>query len=112
MAEKRIGLAAAATGGFIYGIGGSPTTSPSSPLASVERYDPIADTWVAVAPMPTARSGLAAGAVNGIIYAVGGVAVNGGAATAVRRWRPTIPPPTRGHRRRPCRRPALVWWSA
>src|SRR5207244_1674736 len=42
-------------------------------LSSVEAYDPSTDTWVDVAPMPTARMGLAATvAGDGTIYALGG----------------------------------------
>jgi N-acetylneuraminic acid mutarotase len=42
-------------------------------LATVEAYDPVSNTWVAKAPMPTARYAHAAAAVNNTIYAIGGV---------------------------------------
>jgi N-acetylneuraminic acid mutarotase len=47
--------------------------------ATVEVYDPVANTWTAKASMPTARSSLRATAVNGKIYAIGGdgVSANG-----------------------------------
>ena len=41
-------------------------------LSVVEEYDPITDTWVRKADMPTARVGLSAVVVNGKIYAIGG----------------------------------------
>ena len=43
----------------------------------MEVYDPTANTWAAVAPMPTARANLAAGVVDGKLYAVGGYYTDG-----------------------------------
>jgi hypothetical protein len=70
---------AAASNGKIYAIGG----------ATVEEYDPVADTWTTKASMPIARDypGVAA-ASNGKIYAIGGVGQSGGLAT-VEEYDPT-----------------------
>ncbi len=57
----RSGFYLAVTGGYLYTIGGGTT--------EVDRYDPVANTWTAVAPMP-ATVGLPAAAVgaDGRIY--------------------------------------------
>lgn len=41
-------------------------------MASVECYNPLTDTWTAVAEMSARRSGAGVGVVNNILYAVGG----------------------------------------
>lgn len=41
-------------------------------LSVGERYDPVADEWESIAPMPTGRAGLFAEAVGGKVYAIGG----------------------------------------
>ncbi len=71
MSVSRDLLAAAASNGKIYAIGGR---TPSFALTSaVEEYDPVSDTWATKSPMPTARSYLVAvAASNGKIYAIGG----------------------------------------
>jgi N-acetylneuraminic acid mutarotase len=72
MPTARAGLAAATVNGKIYAIGGFGVGGTF--LATVEVYDPVANTWSTTpAPMPTARAGLAAVTVNGKIYAIGGV---------------------------------------
>jgi kelch-like protein 20 len=50
-------------------VGGSDGTSP---LNSVERYDPRNNRWTAVAPMGTRRKHLGCAVYNNMIYAVGG----------------------------------------
>lgn len=61
--------------GRIYAIGtSSPAGEPHGIGASVERYDPLTDTWTLLAPLPSARTGAAAayaGADNAI-YVFGG----------------------------------------
>lgn len=70
---------AAVTGadGKIYAIGGwNVRNSFNDPVAldTVEAYDPVANTWTARAPMPTARYWLSAAlGSDGKIYAYGGV---------------------------------------
>ena len=41
-------------------------------MATVEAYDPAANSWTTKAAMPTPRADLAIGVVNGILYAAGG----------------------------------------
>src|SRR5579871_2798368 len=76
MNQGRSNHAVVALGRFIYAIGGG--------TDSVERYDPVADAWTFVAPLPSgsnANGHLGAGVGGGKILAVGGY--NGGYLTAV-----------------------------
>lgn len=52
--------------GYLYAIGGSDGTSP---LASVERFDPNTNQWMSVRPMGTKRKHLGAAVYQGYIYA-------------------------------------------
>ncbi len=65
-----------AVNGKIYAIGGY--TIGGDRVASMESYDPAANTWSARASMSGARAGMAAAVINNTIYVVGGVAVAGG----------------------------------
>jgi len=60
----------------IYAFGGFklPDSGPPSwePLDNAWEYDPAADSWKALAPMPTKRGAAAAAAANGKIYVTGG----------------------------------------
>ncbi len=60
--------------GFIYIIGGSHRISSTHFIMqeSVLMYDPLMDTWLKVAEMPTAREALTLRIVNGRFYAIGG----------------------------------------
>jgi N-acetylneuraminic acid mutarotase len=59
-----------AFGGFVY-----PTTGPAAwtPIDNAWEYDPAADTWKALAPMPSKRGSPVAVAVGDKIYVIGGV---------------------------------------
>src|SRR4051795_13026756 len=73
-ARNGLGLAAASYG-QLYAVGGSNSggSNFSSALATVEEYDPAANSWATRAPMPTARNGLGLAAASyGQLYAVGG----------------------------------------
>jgi len=63
-------------GDKIYAFGGFtlPESGPPgwSPIDNAWEYDPAADTWKALAPMPTKRGAAAAGVANGKIYVTGG----------------------------------------
>jgi hypothetical protein len=74
MSGPRAGMAAAAIGNTIYVVGGDPATGgdPSIPLATVEAYDTLTNTWTTKAPMLTTRSAPAAAAIDGILYVIGG----------------------------------------
>ena len=85
----------------IYVIGGQPN------WASVERYEPVWDSWdVFTPPLPTPRYALAGATFNGAIYAAGGVSGLGlhddveQFTPVITRWTPvtTIPLSKRGAR--------------
>jgi N-acetylneuraminic acid mutarotase len=59
-----------AFGGFVY-----PTSGPAAwtPINNAWEYDPAADTWKALAPMPSKRGSPVAVAVGEKIYVIGGV---------------------------------------
>ena len=44
-----------------------------NPASSVERYDPVADLWVTVEPMGTARLDCFGAVLDGKIYVAGGI---------------------------------------
>lgn len=85
MPTKRSSVAlAAAQNGRLYAVGGTVGVRSAVlhnrivhvVLATVEEYDPAADTWTSMAQLPTARAGVGlVAAANGKIYAIGG-AVN------------------------------------
>jgi len=56
----------------IYMIGGNPEGLAGTYLANCQEYNPATRTWVAKAPMPTARGWLAGSYCNGKIYIIGG----------------------------------------
>jgi N-acetylneuraminic acid mutarotase len=62
--------------GKIYAFGGfvPPESGPPAwvPIDNAWEYDPAADTWKALAPMPTRRGSPVAVAANGKIYVIGG----------------------------------------
>jgi N-acetylneuraminic acid mutarotase len=72
--------AIAAVNGKIYVIGGFvapkdlqiPTGGAWEPIADVWEYDPAADSWKSVAPLPTKRGSAVAVEVAGKIYVIGG----------------------------------------
>jgi N-acetylneuraminic acid mutarotase len=62
-------------GGKLYVVGGrgpGHEAEDASNLASVEAYDPAADAWTDLAPLPTPRSGGAAAVLDGKLYVLGG----------------------------------------
>jgi N-acetylneuraminic acid mutarotase len=85
MPEAQGGIAAAALDGRLYVFGGEffgPDGSGVHERSWV--YDPAADTWEEIAPMPVPRHGLGAVPVRDAVYVVAGAAEAGGAATSDR----------------------------
>ncbi len=68
--------------GKIYVFGGfvKPEKGPTAwqPIDNSWEYDPRADTWKALAPLPGKRGGAAAAVVGGKIYVIGGAALHPG----------------------------------
>lgn len=72
-ARSRFGLAE--MDGSLYAVAGMTVDEAARGVgntARVERYDPRADAWTAIADLPTARHALAAVALDGRLYAMGG----------------------------------------
>jgi N-acetylneuraminic acid mutarotase len=67
-----------AFGGFVY-----PASGPAAwvPIDNSWVYDPAADTWKALAPMPSKRGSPVAAAVGNKIYVIGGVGAAPGATS-------------------------------
>jgi N-acetylneuraminic acid mutarotase len=71
----RSGVAVLAHGGRVYAFGGEVPPIGSATertFDDAERFDPRANRWERLPPMPTARHGLGAAAVDGSIYLVSG----------------------------------------
>src|SRR5471032_62170 len=70
--------------GKIYVFGGfkAPDAGPPAwvPIDNAWEYDPAADTWKVLAPMPTKRGSPVAVAVGGKIYVIGGAAMAPGSS--------------------------------
>jgi N-acetylneuraminic acid mutarotase len=81
--------------GKIYAFGGFvlPATGPAAwqPVDNAFEYDPAADTWKPLAPMPTKRGAAVAAAVNNKLYVIGGASMLPGS-------KDTAIVPTRAHR--------------
>lgn len=52
-------------------------------LTSVERYDPVTDSWRFVRSMPTARAGACAAELNGHLFVAGGYGDSAVGASAI-----------------------------
>lgn len=68
---RRDHLAAVSDGRSVFTVGGR-FLSPGATTAALERFDPTANAWERLAPMPTARAGLGAALAGGRIVAAGG----------------------------------------
>jgi len=78
MPTARDRLAVGVVNGILYAVGGRVGSGLASvPVATVEAYDPVTNSWTTKASMPTARLDPAVGVVNGILYALGGVGAGG-----------------------------------
>lgn len=111
MPWERTDFATAELGGKVYVIGGRTRFLPGphwngyvGVLATVQRYDPAADRWEELPPMPTARQLASAAAVDGKLYVAGGVDLVSGRQTlfstveeydpSTSRWRARTSMPT------------------
>ena len=77
-------VAITALNGKLYAFGGfvPPESGPPAwvPINNAWEYDPGADQWKGLAPMPSKRGSAVAAAVNGKIYVIGGAAVHPGSS--------------------------------
>ena len=64
-----------ALGGFVLPASGPPAWAP---IDNAWEYDPAADAWKALAPMPTKRGSPVAAVVGGKIYVIGGASTHPG----------------------------------
>jgi N-acetylneuraminic acid mutarotase len=77
-------LALTELNGKIYVFGGFTAGTVNNlaawqPVNNAFEYDPVKDSWKALAPMPTRRGAAVAGTVNGKIYVIGGASTVPGA---------------------------------
>ena len=78
MPTGRSGHAAAVLRGCLYVFGGEGNSStPSGVFPQNEVYDPGADTWTSLAPMPSPRHGIGAAVVGNRIFVPAGATVQG-----------------------------------
>jgi N-acetylneuraminic acid mutarotase len=76
-------LATVGYGGKLYLFGGAAQTQAGGPnqvpMGNAWEYDPAADSWKALAPLPTPRMAAVAAELDGKIYVLGGASVHPGA---------------------------------
>ena len=74
MSQARILFGAGVVAGKIYAIGGENLFDFEKPqrLDQMEVYDPVSDTWVRRADMPTRRNGVETAVIRDAIYVIGG----------------------------------------
>lgn len=84
MRTPRAGAAGTVVGDRLYVAGGEGDPgAPRGVFDELEVYDPAADGWAALDPMPTPRHGLGAAVVDGLIVFPGGADAEGFAAVDV-----------------------------
>jgi non-specific serine/threonine protein kinase len=71
MPTPREHLAAASDDRYLYAVGGRDLSSDKN-VATLERYDPVSDSWKTLKSMPTASGGIGAAYVGGRVITVGG----------------------------------------
>jgi hypothetical protein len=87
MPTPRFGLQTYLVAGYIYAIGGIQADNTS--LATVERYDPVNDTWETLPNMPENLAFHAGAVVDGKIYVIGGTPDWGSGGLNVWEYDPT-----------------------
>jgi N-acetylneuraminic acid mutarotase len=90
MPTSRGGMAAGVLGGLLFVAGGEGNASaPSGVFDVLEAYDPLADIWFSLPPMPVPRHGTGGAVLDGVFFVPGGADVEGGGAVdAHEAWRP------------------------
>jgi hypothetical protein len=94
MQRARQHVALAAAGGTVFALGGYDRIAR---LASVERYDPVADAWLDAAVLGERKLAPAACVLRGQLLAVGGFTGSRAVASVERlgldgvRWLPAVP---------------------
>jgi N-acetylneuraminic acid mutarotase len=83
MPTARGGMASGVVGVAIVVVGGEGNVdAPSGVFDAVELYNPVADAWTELDPMPRPRHGMGAVGVDGVLYVPGGADVQGFGAVA------------------------------
>jgi N-acetylneuraminic acid mutarotase len=83
MLNARGGSAAGVVNGTIIVVGGEGNAAEQSGVfAQNEQYDPLADEWTALEPMPTPRHGMGAAGFDGVLYVPGGATTQAFGAVA------------------------------
>ena len=84
MSEPRNSAAGVAIRGVIYMFGGRKVNGRNLNIS--EAYDPLADRWQLMRPMPVAQAGLAAAALGSTIFVFGGEYFENGGGVYSRVW--------------------------
>lgn len=87
MPTTRTGTEMIALGGKILVVGGA--NASQQPLATVEEYDPVANSWRSRASLSSPRYGAALAVANGKLYAIGGGPTQVAGTTLVDEYDPT-----------------------
>jgi RNA polymerase sigma factor (sigma-70 family) len=98
MPTGRDNLSTSVVNGKIYAIGGRSNDAQGNEvfIKTVEEYDPVKDTWMKKADMPTARWKLATCVLDGKIYAIGGMPGWSGGFSTVEIYDPVTDTWTKG----------------
>jgi N-acetylneuraminic acid mutarotase len=81
MPTSRAGMAAGVLGGHLFVAGGEGNPDlPSGVFEQLEAYDPLADAWTTLPPMPLPRHGTGGAVIDGVFFVPGGADVEGGGA--------------------------------
>lgn len=77
-----------ATSRDLYVVGGSNSNTFMTALNSLDRFNPVSETWQALAPMSTGRHYHAASVISGNLYVVGGRSPQGLVLDSVEKFNP------------------------
>ncbi|PYR42363.1 MAG: hypothetical protein DMF95_28565, partial [Acidobacteria bacterium] len=89
MPTRRLDPAVGVMNGKLYVVGGNLGALSGYPsITTTEVYDPAANSWTTLAPMPTDRRGAVGAVIDGLFYVVGGAHGNGAAVGTVEVYDP------------------------